>query len=81
MDMDTTALLRLTSARRLARTGRGRELRLGAGLSLGEVAGAVGVGESTVYRWERAERMPRGEPAIAWAELCDRLEADLRSVS
>jgi len=58
-------------ARRIERTTRRlptpedcRRLRLGAGLSLADVATAVGVGRSAVQRWELGQRTPR-EPLLS----------------
>ncbi len=62
-------LLMLASARTLAATGEGRRCRIAAGLSLREVASAIGASPTTVWRWEMAERSPRGSSAVAWASL------------
>jgi DNA-binding transcriptional regulator YiaG len=67
-------LLMLASARTLAATGEGKRRRLAAGLSLREVATAVGVSPATVWRWEMAERAPRGRAAIEWATLLSALK-------
>jgi DNA-binding transcriptional regulator YiaG len=42
-----------------------------------EIADAVGVGLSCVWRWEHGARAPRGDAAIRWAEL----HTDLTKVS
>lgn len=44
-----------------------------AGLSLREVADAVGISPSTLWRWEERERAPRGAAAVAWVRLLDEL--------
>ena len=62
-------------ARRLAATGDGKTIREAAGLSLGEVAGVLGLSVSALFRWEAGERVPRGERAVAWAEFLDQLAA------
>ena len=46
----SSQVLDLALARRLARSGDARTIRLSAGLSLADVAGAVGVDLSTVSR-------------------------------
>lgn len=53
--------------------GAARAVREGAGLSLEEVAAAVGVTGSAVGRWERGERIPRGPKALVYARLMERL--------
>lgn len=73
--MDARELLRLTAARRAATSGEGRRRREAAGLSLREVAGALGVDPTTLQKWERGDRAPRGEPAIRWMDLLDQLAA------
>lgn len=67
----------LARVRRLVRSGAARAIRASAGVSLAELAGAVGpsVQPTTVWRWERGERMPRGELAVAYLAVLDRLAA------
>ena len=55
----------------MARSGYAHIVRVEAGLSLDELAQAVGVHPSTVLRWERGERVPRGEKAIAYLNQLD----------
>ncbi len=62
-------VLDLARARDLARSGTARAIRTSAGLSLREIAEAVGISTPTAYRWETGQRMPQGEPGIAWAQL------------
>ena len=69
----TTDVLEIARARDLARSGTGRTIRVSAGLSLSEVGQAVGIAASTVLRYERGERMPRGGPGVAWARLMRQL--------
>ena len=69
----TTDVLEIARARDLARSGTGRTIRVSAGLSLSEVGQAVGIAPSTVLRYERGQRMPRGEPGVAWARLMTQL--------
>ncbi|HEY6115915.1 MAG TPA: helix-turn-helix domain-containing protein [Candidatus Dormibacteraeota bacterium] len=73
--MTTKDVLRLAAARTHAATGTGRSIRMAAGLSVAEVAAAVGVAEPTVWRWEGAKSRPRGAAAIRWAELLDELKS------
>jgi transcriptional regulator with XRE-family HTH domain len=63
----------LRHVRNLTATGAARLIRHHAGLSLREVADVVGVDTSTVWRWERDERRPRGDAALRYAALLDRM--------
>ncbi|PKQ22322.1 MAG: hypothetical protein CVT65_13970 [Actinobacteria bacterium HGW-Actinobacteria-5] len=72
-------LLMLTSARTFAATGDGLRRRQAAGLSLREVAAAVGISPTTLWRWEKGQRTPRGRAAIAWACLLDELGRKVRT--
>lgn len=74
--MTTRELLLVAKARRLSQSGEGAEARANAGLSLSEVADAIGLSPSALSRWEHAERTPRGTRAAAWAELISELEAE-----
>lgn len=65
--------LRLADVRTALTSGEAERLRVAAQLSIGEVARACGVDQSTVWRWERGIRKPRGEAALAYAELIDSL--------
>ena len=67
--------IELVKVRGLAKSGAARAIREGAGLSLGEVASAVGVAKTTVYRWESGDRRPRGDRAIAYGQLLTDLMA------
>jgi DNA-binding transcriptional regulator YiaG len=64
-------LAALSRVRSLAASGDARAVRERAGLSLSEMAGTIGVGISTLSRWERAERAPRGEAALAYARVLE----------
>jgi len=66
-------LVRLSKIRSLAKSGAARSIRVGAGLSLGELAESLGVCVTTIYRWENSQRTPRGERAVAYADLLDKL--------
>jgi transcriptional regulator with XRE-family HTH domain len=48
-------------------------IREGAGFSASEVARELGVAPSTVCRWERGERLPRGQVGERWAAVLQRL--------
>ena len=70
-DEDVLALARV---RELAESGRAREIRLAARLSLYDIAGAIGSNASSVQRWEAGLRRPYGEQALRWLALLDALE-------
>ena len=70
-----TKALALAEARAYARNGHGRDVRVAVGLSLADVAGAVGVSAATVYRWETGKYRPAGTAALAWVRLIDALAA------
>ena len=78
--MNAKQALKLVEARRLAASGDGKTVREAAGLSLHEVAAVIGLSVSGLFRWENGERVPRGERAVAWAELLGQL-ADTRRAS
>ena len=65
----------LADARRMAGSGEARALRLAAGLTLEEIAGAVGVTRQAVAAWETGERRPRGENARRYGEALRGLRA------
>jgi DNA-binding XRE family transcriptional regulator len=46
-----------------------RDVRRRAGVSQERLAAELGVCESTVYRWEAGERVPRGELRRSYARL------------
>ncbi|WP_443041630.1 helix-turn-helix domain-containing protein [Streptomyces sp. B21-083] len=68
-----TQVLRLAEVRAVVASGEAEQLRTVARLSIGEVARACGVDQSTVWRWERGTRRPRGEAALLYGQLIDRL--------
>lgn len=63
---DTVALAKL---RGLMASGEAREIRLAAGLSLGEAGAAVGTAAATIHRWENLQRKPHGDVAVRYARL------------
>jgi len=69
-----TRVEQLTLVRAWAKSGRARELRLDAGLSLEELAAEIGVTAGALSRWERGERRCTGEPAVRWATALTRLQ-------
>lgn len=71
--MGSSEALRISALRHLAESGRARELRQRAQLSLPEAAAACGVSHVCVSRWERGERRPRGPGALRYAALLDAL--------
>ncbi|MGA6159623.1 helix-turn-helix domain-containing protein [Stenotrophomonas sp. NPDC087984] len=71
--MAQSHLLRLTDVRSAVSTGEAQRLRVAARLTIGEVARACGVDQSTVWRWENGMRKPRGKGALAYGELIQSL--------
>lgn len=69
----------LARARTLARTGEGARVRALAAISLQEIARSSGCSAATVWRWERGERAPHGEAAVAWARLLVELQQAVKS--
>lgn len=67
--MDQAQVLRIVELRTAVSTGEARRLRVAAQLSIGEVARSCGVDQSTVWRWEKGVRRPRGSGALEYAEL------------
>jgi transcriptional regulator with XRE-family HTH domain len=65
----------------LGRTGKGRELRVRAGLSLRELAEIVEVDAGTLSRWERGDVRPRKSGATRWVEACQEIERALAESS
>lgn len=69
----TKAAVELARVRELVRSGEARELRIGNGLSLAEVAKDIGVHPSAVYHWEQGVSLPRGPHALRYARLLEEL--------
>jgi len=70
--VNATELVELSVVRLLARSGAAKTIHLAAGLSLPQVAEAVGVKSPTiVYRWEEGLRAPSGLPALRYNLLED----------
>jgi transcriptional regulator with XRE-family HTH domain len=71
--------LALARVRALAQSGRAREVRLAAQLSLYDVAGAIGSTASSVLRWEQGVRRPYGEPALRYGSLLEALARQIEN--
>lgn len=71
--MAQAQILRLADVRAALASGEAQRLREAAQLSIGEVARACGVDQSTVWRWEQGKRLPRGQTAIRYADVIDSL--------
>jgi transcriptional regulator with XRE-family HTH domain len=71
--MDVQSVVDLSRVRQLTRSGAARSVRIAAKLSLSDIGDAVGVTPSTVFRWENGQRAPRGEAALRYVALLDRL--------
>lgn len=65
--------LRVVRARRQLASGEARAIRVQSGLLLHEMAEALEVSVPTVSKWERGERTPKADHALAYAGLIDEL--------
>jgi DNA-binding transcriptional regulator YiaG len=70
--VDLEELRRVVMARQLTH-GAGRRLREGLGVSLDELAAAMGVNGSQLSRWERGLASPRPKGALRWLAALDEL--------
>ena len=66
----------IAKGRRLAASGAGRALRVAAGLSLRDLARALGTSPAVVSRWERGQRVPHADMAEQWVTLLGRLQKE-----
>lgn len=73
--VNTRQTVRLTRVRHLVATGDAERTRTRAGLSKREMARAIDVSPSTIMRWERGDRRPRGDEALRYLALLDALSA------
>jgi len=73
---DTTMITQVARTRALCRSGAAKAIRVGAYLTLREVASAVGADASTVLRWENGESMPRPVHAERYGDLLRELMDD-----
>ena len=69
---NTETLLEIAAARNLVR-GAGPRIRAEAGVTIPEAAAAIGVAPSTLWRWERGLRTPRGAAAVRYAAVLGEL--------
>ncbi|MEU9405077.1 helix-turn-helix transcriptional regulator [Streptomyces sp. NPDC048281] len=79
--MTDTQVLRLAEVRAAVASGEAENLRVAAQLSIGEVARACGVDQSTVWRWERGTRKPRGEAALVYGQFINSLRKQAASAT
>jgi transcriptional regulator with XRE-family HTH domain len=63
----------LASVRALAKSGEARRRREAAGFSLSEIGAVCRVDQSTIWRWETGRRKPRGDAALRYARVLERL--------
>jgi DNA-binding transcriptional regulator YiaG len=75
-----TKALILARVRAEVANGDAERIRRSARLTIGEVAAACGVDQSTVWRWEKGMRRPHGVGAIAYGELITALREQVPSV-
>lgn len=71
-------LLFVMRARALASSGRAREIRLAARLTLHEMAELLDVHLSTLHAWERGARRPGRDAAARYGRLLADLEAEMQ---
>jgi transcriptional regulator with XRE-family HTH domain len=67
----STNVNQIAAARALTR-GSGRRHRIEIGLTLHELAEAVGVTTATLSRWETGQVRPRSDAAVRWADALRR---------
>lgn len=66
--MDVELVIALAALRNfLEDEGAAQALRVENHLSLGDIARELGTSPTTVWRWERGERVPRGDLAVGYA--------------
>jgi DNA-binding transcriptional regulator YiaG len=65
--------IKLAKVRAMTESGVARELRVGKRLSLSDIAVPVGASVSTIFRWERGQRVPHGERAVRYLEILEGL--------
>ncbi|MDG4792085.1 helix-turn-helix transcriptional regulator [Micromonospora sp. WMMD1102] len=80
--MDFDRIVLLADARKRVRDGKtARDIRVQAGVTMEDMAYALGVTQSTISRWEGGSRQPRGDAAIRWAQLLTELDRLNQSVA
>lgn len=65
--------LAIAEARDLLQSDLPRMLRVGAGVTLREMAAWCGTSQSAIYRWETRQRVPRGPAAVRYLDVLQRL--------
>jgi transcriptional regulator with XRE-family HTH domain len=73
--MEPLDVAQLAKVRGLTASGAAKAARLGARVTLREVAAASGLGVSTICRYERGERVPRGAGALRYLAVLEGLLA------
>jgi DNA-binding transcriptional regulator YiaG len=68
-------VVKLARLRELTRSGEARRIRVESDVSLRELAEPIGVSIASLSRWEHAQRRPRGEAALRYADLLERLRS------
>jgi transcriptional regulator with XRE-family HTH domain len=74
MPDDALRGIQLAEARQLSESGRGRQIRLGARLSIHDIAKAIETNDVNVLRWETGQRRPTSEPGARWGQYLLSLE-------
>ncbi len=76
--MSTEELLILSRARRMAKTGEARAVRLAACVTQTAVAESIGVSQSLFNHWEAGRRNPTGRAGIRYGRLLMAFEEKAR---
>lgn len=69
--------VQVAKVRKMLAKGEAREIRCRAGLSLPEVASELAVSPATVWYWENGRHSPRGDRAVRYLDLLERLQWEL----
>jgi len=77
VNMNARQLVRISECRRKLRSGEARELRVGAQMSLSEVARAAGISRTAAWRYENGARTPRPAQALRYARVLELLEDEV----
>lgn len=72
---DIEILVRIAVGKTLGTTGRGRRVRVAAGLSQATMGVAVGATGSQIQLWEKCNSYPNSAKALRWLETVEALEA------
>lgn len=65
----------VAKARHLLATGEAKQIRLSGHVEISAIARDLGVSQTTVWRWENGQRIPRGPVAVRYAQILERLRA------